>query len=458
MKKLHSFLVITLLLFVCLFINLRNAHCAGINSVSVYPANPVNTDYIGIVVNVWTNHSGCWVVNQNMNVSGTYISGLATYCDGALTSICGRTDTFWVGTLTDGMYAVDFDMYYGGQSCINASYTGTDSLTFIVGPPAPPTANILANGPTDICNGDSVELEANQGVNYSYQWLWNGNHITGATSANYWATQTGQYQAIVSNTNGSDTSNSIHVTVTTLNAMIVANGPTTFCEGDSVELDGTTAGATIYEWWMNGSTINGANNPTYMAHESGNYQVIAGDSICADTSHPEVVAVNPSPHPMLMETANETANWLECPDVYTSYQWYDDAGNAIAGANTHTYQQPTPGSGSYYVSVTDSNGCTGNSDTLLSFNSTSLEVASPEISPLLLFPNPASNSVTILYQRQTRSKLRLYNALGKEVYHQWLSPGHSNPTLDLTRMPAGVYVVVVGDEWQQQVSKLLVTD
>lgn len=51
-------------------------------------------------------------------------------------------------------------------------------------------------------------------------------------------------------------------------------GPDQFpCEGDTVTLDGTTAGATSYAWFLNGTLIPGETLPTLDVTTSGNYTV-----------------------------------------------------------------------------------------------------------------------------------------------------------------------------------------
>ena len=53
-------------------------------------------------------------------------------------------------------------------------------------PPAPMvSATITPGGATSFCNGDSVVLSADTGVNHTYQWLVSGAPINGATGANY---------------------------------------------------------------------------------------------------------------------------------------------------------------------------------------------------------------------------------------------------------------------------------
>jgi hypothetical protein len=74
-------------------------------------------------------------------------------------------------------------------------------------------ATITAAGPTAICPGGSVVLNANTGVGLSYQWQLNGANISGATLSSYSAQQGGNYSCIVSSNVCSTASNEILVSV-----------------------------------------------------------------------------------------------------------------------------------------------------------------------------------------------------------------------------------------------------
>lgn len=79
--------------------------------------------------------------------------------------------------------------------------------------PAPDTAHIIANTSTDVCFGNTAELEVDAGYTYDIQWYLDGVAIPGATNAVYLADQTGEYYADVINVSCHLTSNSIQVNV-----------------------------------------------------------------------------------------------------------------------------------------------------------------------------------------------------------------------------------------------------
>ena len=70
-------------------------------------------------------------------------------------------------------------------------------------------------------------------------------------------------------------------------ASIIANGPTTFCLGDSVLLSSANTGTNLsYKWKLNGVNITGATYESYTAKVAGKYKVRVTDNTngCASTS------------------------------------------------------------------------------------------------------------------------------------------------------------------------------
>ncbi len=56
---------------------------------------------------------------------------------------------------------------------------------------------------------------------------------------------------------------------------IIASGPTSFCQGDSVILSVTGAtGTPLFQWMLNGAIISGATNPTLVVRTGGTYNLI----------------------------------------------------------------------------------------------------------------------------------------------------------------------------------------
>ena len=70
----------------------------------------------------------------------------------------------------------------------------------------------------------------------------------------------------------------------TTTASITPQGSTTICQGNSVVLNATTGSNYTYEWYKNGTLINGVSTSSYSAIDAGNYTVKVIDGSCNATS------------------------------------------------------------------------------------------------------------------------------------------------------------------------------
>jgi hypothetical protein len=142
----------------------------------------------------------------------------------------------------------------------------------------------------------------------------------------------------------------VPITVNALPApTITPDGPTTFCDGSSVTLD---AGV-----WTSYSWSTGATTQTINVTASGSYTATVTDGNgCSGTSAPETVTVNALPTPTI--TPDGPTTFCEGGSVtldagaWPGYSW-------STGETTQTIN--VTASGSYTVTVTDGNGCSGTS-------------------------------------------------------------------------------------------------
>lgn len=132
-------------------------------------------------------------------------SGSLTFCDGnsvKLKTTAGYSNYQWyknnvpvAGATTDSLIVTQSGDYYAVISntagCSVASEVKTATTL-----PLPP-ATITPQGPTTFCAGGSVQLNANSGTGYAYQWKKNGVNITGAVNLSYTATTAGTYKVQV---------------------------------------------------------------------------------------------------------------------------------------------------------------------------------------------------------------------------------------------------------------------
>ena len=130
---------------------------------------------------------------------------------------------------------------YTVQVNITAGCLATSAIT-TVNTVALPLAMITPASSTTFCDGNSVLLNANLGVGYTYQWQLGGTPIAGATGLSYTATTAGNYSVIVTNPAGcSATSANTAVIVNPLPAPI--SGADVLCVGLTSTLSSAPAGA-----------------------------------------------------------------------------------------------------------------------------------------------------------------------------------------------------------------------
>ncbi|MBL0177156.1 MAG: hypothetical protein IPP94_18235 [Ignavibacteria bacterium] len=259
--------------------------------------------------------------------------------------------------------------------------TGRDSLRVTV-LPAPPLA-VRALGPTSICEGDSVFLEADTGF-VSYRWSDGrmGRSIAVKDSGTY-AVEGRDALGCVAR------SQDIMVTVTSLDVSIRASGPTRFCEGDSVLLE-TRDPFASYRW------SGGETTRSIVARRSGLYLVRVRDSLgCEGESLPVRVTVDPPPTigitgPTTVCTQS-TATYRVRDSIPGAYAWSVSNGSILSGDGTATLRVRWDAAGSARISVTVTPaqaGCAGTA---------SMEVTiGTELAPVIIGPTRICEGDTAL--------------------------------------------------------------
>jgi hypothetical protein len=116
------------------------------------------------------------------------------------------------------------------------------------------TATITSNGPVTFCPGGSVTLSVTSGVADTYQWMKNSSNISGATNSTYNANSSGDFAVKISKAGSTGTSTAITVNANSSipQPVITASGPLNFCPGGSVTL--TSSSITGNHWSTNETT------------------------------------------------------------------------------------------------------------------------------------------------------------------------------------------------------------
>jgi predicted transcriptional regulator len=349
-----------------------------------------------------TNAAGCsststatTIVVNAMPTATITAAGPTTICSGSnvtLTASAGSSYLWNNGATTSSIVANTSGNYtvtvYNANGCSAISTPTTITVN------NPSVANIATSGSTTFCTGGSVNLTATAASSY----LWS----TGATTQTISVNTTGNYTVVLTNASGCTSTSP--VTTVTANALptvaITAGGPTTFCQGGSVNL--TASAATSYVW------SNGATTASVNITAPGSYTVqISNSTGCTVTSTATVVAVNALPTASITASGNTNlcagANVTLTASAGSTYLW-------STGATTASIVVTTAGSST--VTVTNAAGCSSTS--------------SPTNIVVNALPTPSITSIgsTTICQGAT---VTLTTANGTGLTYQWKNNGTNIP-------------------------------
>jgi len=272
------------------------------------------------------------------------------------TGLTGTDSSNYVAKVT-GNYSVEVVNNTG--SCKT-----TSSQVAVTAQDAPAAPAISAGGVLEFCQGDSVILSVTNTAGYIYQWKLNGGAV-GIDSSRYNAKSSGTYSLTVSNSTGCsvNSTNSIDVIVNPKPTVPTVNisGPTTFCQGSSVELSVTDNPAYTYQWENNSAAITGAVTNSYTAQNSGVYALkITNSSGCFIKTENVTVTVLTAPSAPLI-SADSDLEFCQGDSVILSvthnagysYEWRLNGGTVGIDSSRHAAKN----SGSFNLVVSNTNGC-----------------------------------------------------------------------------------------------------
>ncbi|HEY2952195.1 MAG TPA: immunoglobulin domain-containing protein, partial [Verrucomicrobiae bacterium] len=234
-----------------------------------------------------------------------------------------------------------------------------------------------------------VSLVVTQGVNatfsvtatgdptLTYQWLFNGNAMAGASSPSFTvisaqAANAGNYQVQVANDAGLVTSAGATLTVRIPPALTQPPASLIVTQGANATFSVTASGDSplTYQWLFNGSAIAGASSPSFtvtsaQAANAGNYQVQVANGVGSITSAVATLTVRIPPaitqQPVSLivtQGGNATFSVTATGDPTLTFQWLFN-GNAITGATGSSLSignAQTNHAGLYVVVVSNNSG------------------------------------------------------------------------------------------------------
>lgn len=304
-----------------------------------------------------TNSAGCSgtdVVTVSLaNVPAPIISGPNQICPGASAALnAGPGYSSYAWSTSSNAQQININAAGSYTVTVTNSEGCPGSANLIV--TTAPVPNPVISGNLSFCVGTSTTLNAGPGFS---TYAWTG----GGSGQSLMVNTPGSYAVTVTNSNGCSGSASVTV-ASTPNPVPTLTGPTNICPGNSATL-GVGQTFNTYSW------STGVSTPTISTTTAGTYTVTVTDAAGCIGSGSRTVQLFTPPAPQISGPTQfcfgGTAT-LNAGTGYTNYQWSASGSDSTLVVSN---------SGSYTVTVTDGNGCTGTA----TFQTTEL----PEVLPAI---------------------------------------------------------------------------
>ncbi len=265
------------------------------------------------------------------------ITGDTDLCPDEVSTL-SLTDTYqsysWSTLETSASISIDQEGVYFVNVVDANGCAASDTITAVgLSPPEP-----LISGPNIFCPGDTIDLITDQ-VYASYEWS------TGATTQQTAVADSGVVSVIVTDNNGciGDTVFSVAQYDTPQPQILGADA---FCSGDSVLLQ-TDAAFSAYAW------SEGSSQASIVVRQGGSYAItVTDDQGCRGVADINLIE-NTLPQPIIEGPADicsyEVAT-LQVTTPFVAYEWQNGSTDPLLEVNQ---------TGSYTITVVDTNGCTG---------------------------------------------------------------------------------------------------
>jgi hypothetical protein len=299
--------------------------------------NSFTAGTIGLQVTDLNGCSGTTSVDVTVSSSlSPQITALAYACDGQLTLDAG------VGYLTyswsNGGSSQTIVVTQNGNYEVTVSNAGGCTGTAVFNVNIPSQQQVTISGDLSFCTGTSSILTASAGFQ---NYLWS----TGATVPEIAVTQAGTYAVTVTDANGCTDTEAINVVATDIAIPPQIAGSATICLGSPTTLFLSATYDTYV--WSDGSTA-----PSIVVSVPGLVSVTVSDVGGCTGEASIVVTVGNTLDPQIVQVSNDCSGLvgLGVGNAFETYLWSN------GGTNQVTLVDQT---GTYFVTVTDANGCTG---------------------------------------------------------------------------------------------------
>ena len=304
--------------------------------------------------------------------------------------------------------------------------------------PLTPSSALTLSGSPDLCEGDSLQIQASEAAD-AYAWYDNGV-LLGQEGSSITVSAAGQYHVQISDQYCPGYSDTVLVTILPIPDAQFTAASAEACSGETILLM-AVPGADSYQWYLDDEPIPGADQPTFEANASGDYQVEVSMMGCSSLSE----AAGLTFFPVVVPTIDQV-DLLLIASNGLFYQWYLD-GEPIPGAEGNSWNATE--SGFYQVAVTDANGCTALSEMIEVVINGVEEFAAPVWQ---VFPNPAKSGEAIRLSGPAAT-VAVFSADGRLLQEE---NGWEQGEWKISPLPAGWYTLRLQNEQAVEVVRIVV--
>lgn len=378
------------------------------------PVTPsTNTTYY---FNSFDNTLGCSIVTQSVavvvapNPTITVNSG----------NICAGTSFSMVPTGASTYTYSSGSAVVSPSALSNYSVVGTSSLGCLSTNTAVSTVSVTAS-PTItvnsgiVCAGQTFTMVPTGGTSYTY---------TGGSSV-VSPTLTTTYSVSATNTLGC-VGNAVS-TVVVNPAPVIVVPSAAICIGNSYTLVPT--GATSYTYSSGSNVVTPTSTTSYSVSGANSFGCVgSGVGTVTVNTLPTVTATTPNTLICNGEIAYLTAN-----STATNVSW-------STGQTTSNISVTPTVTSTYYVNVTDNNGCTSNSASVLVTVNACIGIQELVSDKVSVYPNPSTGvlNITLTGALAQHTSIEVYDAIGKLVFAKSLT--NEMNTINISNLDNGIYV------------------
>lgn len=391
--------------------------------------------------------------------------------------------------------SIDWDAAFTGACVlkvrgVNSCGEGAWSPALSISVDLEPTQAATPTGPTSLCmNAENTEYSTTGATNVT-EYLWAISPVSAGTISTFWTTGTvdwdpaftGTASITVKGINGGcegPSSNPILVTVNPGPVAYNVTGGGTACEGTAgvgVGLDDSENGinySMMIDGVVTGSPVPGTGNAISFGNQTtaGTYTVKAASSGCENTMSGSAVVVvkdvptipsTPSgPEAVVVQPGMQTPFSTTSVAGADSYEWNIEPADAGAMVGSEITANAVWGNTWFYdnalITVKAKNEC--GTSSVSEAHSVAVQnfvgVESPATGQLRVYPNPASDFVTVENSGSEPSSVKFYNLAGQQVKEVRLNSGEK-ANIEVSQLGSGVYQMIITEGQKTRTARLVV--